>query len=114
VSEQTQVRWYNPKLEDFEWREVPQSDEEALSLLEGSPHPRPHGYLWGVAGVGGKHHGGTHASGRSGQGKAQPGSTPLVVPPFAPCAMVFLGYSPYLLWVGEAGEACHDRPVGTP
>ncbi len=36
--EQTQVRWYNPALEDFEWREVPQSDEEALSLLDGSPH----------------------------------------------------------------------------
>jgi hypothetical protein len=32
------IRWYNPMLEDFEWREVPQSDEEALSLLEGSPY----------------------------------------------------------------------------
>jgi hypothetical protein len=31
------MRWYNPKLEDFEWREFPASDEEALSLLEGSP-----------------------------------------------------------------------------
>ena len=30
------MRWYNPKLEGFEWREVPESDEEALSLLEGS------------------------------------------------------------------------------
>ena len=29
------MRWYNPKLEDFEWREVPKTDEEALSLLEG-------------------------------------------------------------------------------
>jgi len=38
VLEQTQVRWYNPALGDFEWREVPQSDEEALSLLDGSPH----------------------------------------------------------------------------
>jgi hypothetical protein len=38
VPEQTQVRWYNPALEDFEWREVPHGDEEALSLLEGSPH----------------------------------------------------------------------------
>ena len=36
--EQTQVRWYNPALEDFEWREVPQSDKEALSLLDGAPH----------------------------------------------------------------------------
>lgn len=32
------MRWYNPKLEDFEWREVPQSDEEAISLLDGSPY----------------------------------------------------------------------------
>ena len=32
------IRWYNPKLEDFEWRGVPKSDEEALSLLEGFPH----------------------------------------------------------------------------
>jgi hypothetical protein len=38
VPEQAQVRWYNPALEDFEWREVPQSDEEALSLLEDSPY----------------------------------------------------------------------------
>ncbi len=32
---QPQMRWYNPKLKDFEWREVPKTDEEALSLLEG-------------------------------------------------------------------------------
>jgi hypothetical protein len=38
VLEQARVRWYNPALEDFEWREVPQSDEEALSLLEDSPY----------------------------------------------------------------------------
>jgi hypothetical protein len=32
------MRWYNPKLEDFEWREVPQTEEQALELLEeGSP-----------------------------------------------------------------------------
>ena len=35
---QGRIRWYNPKLEDFEWTEVPKSEEEALSLLEGSPH----------------------------------------------------------------------------
>jgi hypothetical protein len=29
---------YNPTLEDFEWCEVPESDEQALSLLEGSPY----------------------------------------------------------------------------
>jgi hypothetical protein len=32
------IRWYNPKLEDFEWREVPQTDEEALQVLDGSPY----------------------------------------------------------------------------
>ena len=31
------MRWYNPTLGGFEWREVPESDEEALSALEGSP-----------------------------------------------------------------------------
>jgi hypothetical protein len=33
------MRWYNPKLEGFEWREVPKSDEEALSLLSSSSYP---------------------------------------------------------------------------
>lgn len=32
------VRWYNPKLEEFEWREVPETDDEALAVLAGSPH----------------------------------------------------------------------------
>jgi hypothetical protein len=32
------IRWYNPKLEDFEWREVPRTDEQALEALGGSPH----------------------------------------------------------------------------
>jgi hypothetical protein len=32
------IRWYNPKLEDFEWREVPQTDEQALEVLGGSSH----------------------------------------------------------------------------
>jgi hypothetical protein len=32
------MRWYNPKLEDFEWREVPPTDEQAKELLEGSSH----------------------------------------------------------------------------
>ena len=35
---QSRMRWYNPTLEDYEWREVPRSDNEALQLLEGSPH----------------------------------------------------------------------------
>jgi hypothetical protein len=33
-----EMRWYNPKLKDFEWREVPESDEEALSVLGDSPY----------------------------------------------------------------------------
>jgi hypothetical protein len=32
------VRWYNPKLGGFEWREVPASDDEALAALASSPH----------------------------------------------------------------------------
>ena len=32
------MRWYNPKSESFEWREVPKSDEEALSLLSSSTY----------------------------------------------------------------------------
>ncbi len=34
------IRWYNPVLGDFEWRVAPESDEEALTLLEGSPEPQ--------------------------------------------------------------------------
>ena len=32
------MRWYNPKLDHFEWREVPPTDEQALEVLDGSPH----------------------------------------------------------------------------
>jgi hypothetical protein len=32
------MRWYNPTLEDFEWREVPTTDEQALKVLDGSPY----------------------------------------------------------------------------
>jgi hypothetical protein len=38
VAQQKRIRWYSPRLEDFEWREVPKSDEETLSLLEDSPY----------------------------------------------------------------------------
>ncbi len=31
------MRWYNPKLGDYEWREVPPTDEEALKLLDHYP-----------------------------------------------------------------------------
>ena len=30
------MRWYNPALGGFEWRQVPEGDEEALRALEGS------------------------------------------------------------------------------
>jgi hypothetical protein len=32
------IRWYNPKLEDFEWRELPPTDEQAFKVLDGSPY----------------------------------------------------------------------------
>ena len=32
------IRWYNPKLEDFEWRDVPPTDEQAFEELDGSPY----------------------------------------------------------------------------
>jgi hypothetical protein len=38
MAELQRMRWYNPKGGSFEWREVPKSDEDALSLLSGSPY----------------------------------------------------------------------------
>jgi hypothetical protein len=38
VTQAGRVRWYNPKLKGFEWKEVPASDDEALAVLAGSPH----------------------------------------------------------------------------
>ena len=38
IAHHNHIRWYNPKLADFEWRKVPQTDEEALSMLDGSPY----------------------------------------------------------------------------
>jgi hypothetical protein len=35
--ESRRIRWYNPKLESFEWRESPKSNEEALALLDEHP-----------------------------------------------------------------------------
>ncbi len=35
--EQRRIRWYNPKLKNFEWRAVPKSDEAALALLDDYP-----------------------------------------------------------------------------
>lgn len=31
------LRWYNPAIMDFEWRDLPETDEEALALLERVP-----------------------------------------------------------------------------
>lgn len=36
------IRWYDPRLGDFEWREVPETDERALELLAGSPNSPIH------------------------------------------------------------------------
>src|SRR5215213_8649757 len=38
MAHHSRIRWYNPKLEAFEWREVPEIEEDALSLLDGTPH----------------------------------------------------------------------------
>ncbi len=38
MAHHSRIRWYNPKLEDFEWHKVPRSDEEVLKLLDGSPY----------------------------------------------------------------------------
>ncbi len=38
MAELQRMRWYNPKDGSFEWREVPKSDEDALSLLSSFPH----------------------------------------------------------------------------
>ena len=49
------MRWYNPRLGTFEWREVPESDEEALSLLGGYVGAEAHSAVyveWGRLGAG--------------------------------------------------------------
>jgi len=38
MAHHSQIRWYNPELDTFEWREVPQTDEEVLKVLDGSPY----------------------------------------------------------------------------
>ncbi len=35
------LRWYNPVIEDFELRDLPDTDEEALALLEPAPGSPP-------------------------------------------------------------------------
>jgi hypothetical protein len=34
------IRWYNPKLGGFEWRDAPESDKDAFLLFEESPETR--------------------------------------------------------------------------
>ena len=38
MAELQRMSWYNPKGGSFEWREVPKSDEDALSLLSSSSY----------------------------------------------------------------------------
>ncbi len=37
MGELERMRWYNPKLEAFEWRKAPHNDEEAFTLLDDFP-----------------------------------------------------------------------------
>lgn len=37
MSQHNRMRWYDPKLGDFEWREMPEDDGAALVLLAGYP-----------------------------------------------------------------------------
>jgi hypothetical protein len=46
VAEKGLMRWYNPKIEGFEWRKVPASDKEALSLFEGYPSAEDHAEIY--------------------------------------------------------------------
>jgi hypothetical protein len=40
------MRWYNPRLDTFEWRGVPNTDEEALSLLDGYTRAEAHAAVY--------------------------------------------------------------------
>ncbi|MEJ7843747.1 MAG: hypothetical protein WKF95_18460 [Rubrobacter sp.] len=37
VAQHDRMRWYDPRLRRFEWREMPEDDAEALGLLGGYP-----------------------------------------------------------------------------
>lgn len=84
------MRWYNPWLESFEWREVPDTDEEALSLLDGYAGAEAHaarsprGGLRGVASAGGRHNGRAHQGRRSSRGRGQRVGAAAVAPSVAP------------------------------
>jgi hypothetical protein len=36
------VRWYNPSLRGFEWRNPPEDDEEAVAILDESSKSQPY------------------------------------------------------------------------
>src|SRR5215217_3371164 len=102
------MRWYNPKGGSFEWREVPKSYEDALSLLGGSPYTQSctDTYLYW--------HGSSPASGRASlKRRAQPASGPLTVWFQLHSGAVFFGRPPYLFRIDVIGEAGHHRPVCT-
>ena len=46
MTERERMRWYNPKLGGFEWRELPASDEDAVSPLEGYPGAAGHAAIY--------------------------------------------------------------------
>ena len=46
MMQQGPMRWYNPKLKDFEWRDIPTSDKEALTLLESYPGSQAHAEVY--------------------------------------------------------------------
>jgi hypothetical protein len=46
VAGQRRMRWYNPSLGRFEWREMPANDEEALALLDGYPGAEGHAAVY--------------------------------------------------------------------
>jgi hypothetical protein len=100
------IRWYNPRLNTFEWREVPESDEEALSLLVGSPYSpiTTETYReWRKLGASSKR----RSLGRARRpGKIEYGS---LVPFFE----VFIGDSLYLLRISCTGEVGDHRRVCT-
>jgi hypothetical protein len=55
VAEKGLMRGYNPKLENFEWRKVPASDKEALSLFESYPNAEDYAEIyreWRALGTG--------------------------------------------------------------
>jgi hypothetical protein len=46
VAPRKPMRWYNPRLGAFEWREVPKTDEEALSLFDSYTRAEVHAAVY--------------------------------------------------------------------